>query len=377
MTATSSWTNVVYLFGAGASHASVDYKKCPYGILMRHLNQPMARAIHAFVTSDVGQPYRILDNLTNDLIDDNTDYEHVITFLDQSPSAVHRRFAAELRRLFEEVLRQRLSDIEIELGDDRFVLYARLLDMYNIPGCPEDLQAILTINYDDYIEAAVAAIGRSVNLAITAISALPRSDNSVPLVKLHGSFSWEDVWPVLALEDASTATPLWIPPGIHKTKTRYPFNFLWGIAHELLRCDVLRIVGCKLTGSDWDLVSLLFATRHSRPDPGRPYRVELIDSPLRAIQLRNAYPYLDVRWMIGLDGSEIGREILYDLTNGKHERPDSMSHKELEDLDKQNVNWLLLWLKKMAVSLDRLESIDSLDTPTGIFQQVLTEEQHG
>ncbi|MCY3705761.1 MAG: SIR2 family protein [Gammaproteobacteria bacterium] len=340
---------IVYLFGAGASQAWVDYRNCPYGILMRDLNDPMERAIRDFVTSREDADRELLDDLTNDLIGDHTDYEHIMTFLDESPSAVHRRFSAELRLQFEAVLRNRFADIQTELADEPSALYAMLLDMYNVEDCPEELQAILTINYDNYIEAAAEATGYWVDFGIDGHgNGSTSGKKKIKLVKLHGSFYWNDTWPITYQDDAST-TPLWIPPGIEKAKKRYPFNLLWGIARELLQCDVLRIVGCKLSGNDWDLISLLFTTRHSRADTSPdPYRVEVIDSPARAKELKEAYPYLDIR-------SAIDDELLSELDPAPDDEP----------------NWFLAWLQQKADTLQR--DVISIDTRTGTFRELWEE----
>ena len=340
---------IVYLFGAGASQAWVAYRNCPYGILMQDLNDPMAQAIRDFVTSQDDADRVLLDDLTNDLIGDHTDYEHIMTFLDESPSAIHRRFSAELRQQFEEVLRNRLADIQTELANEPSALYAMLLDMYNVKGCPEELQAILTINYDNYIEAAAAATGHAIDFGIDAHDNVPISDKKmIKLVKLHGSFFWNDTWPI-TYQDNASMTPLWIPPGIEKAKKRYPFNLLWGIARELLQCDVLRIVGCKLSGTDWDLISLLFTTRHSRTDTSPdPYRVEVIDSPTRAEELEKTYPYLDVC-------SGIDDELLSELQQAPNGEP----------------NWFLAWLQQKADTLER--HVTSINTPTGTFRELWEE----
>jgi hypothetical protein len=67
---------------------------------------------------------------------------------------------------------------------------------------------------------------------------------------------------------------LWIPPGIEKDKDAYPFNILWGKAFEMLDCDVLRIVGCKLKQNDWGLLSLIFNTQL---ETDQTYEIQLID----------------------------------------------------------------------------------------------------
>ena len=339
---------------------------------MKDLNLLMAREIRSFIISK-GDAYRPLDDLTNDLVGDNTNYEHIITFLDASPSDLHRRFAAELRQLFEDVLRRRLAKIELELGNDRFALYAMLLDMYNVKGCPETLQAILTINYDNFIEAATVDLGYSVDFGIGTHEVIASSENSIKLVKLHGSFYWDDTWPISAHIDAKSTTPIWIPPGIEKPKERYPFNLLWGIARELLQCDVLRIVGCNLSGTDWDLISLLFTTRHSNGALTTPYRVEVIDSPRRAREIQASYPYLDVVSILEIEEMGIGAELVSELTEGRHQSVDSMSASELRRVEQLEYNWFLVWLRQMAVSLGQHQHVKSFDTPRGVFREMWEE----
>ena len=187
---------------------------------------------------------------------------------------------------------------------DHYALYSALLDMYNVDGIGERLQGILTLNYDDYIEEAARAIhGVEVDFGVDSNG---KQEGGIPVLKLHGSFSWYDVWPIRLRRNAGR--PLWIPPGIRKVKDRYPFNLVWGRARELLDCDVLRVVGCRLGPSDWDLISLLFSTRHSNPNRSDPYQVEIIDSPRHAMWLQECYPYLDVRSVLEIRDQRRGRE---------------------------------------------------------------------
>ena len=94
--------------------------------------------------------------LLNDALDDDTDYEHLITFLDQSPSALHRGFAADVRNIFEAVLTERLEQVQAEQGETPDELYFGLLDFHSVDGLPEVLQGFLTLNYDQYLEHAIA-----------------------------------------------------------------------------------------------------------------------------------------------------------------------------------------------------------------------------
>ena len=304
--------------------------------------------------------------LVNAVIGEDTDFEHVITFLDESASALHRRFADDLRETFESVLRQRLDAIEGELGGARASLYAALLDMYKVPGCPEELCGALTINYDDYIEEAVAtAYGQPVDFGVY-VQAADSSKPGLRLLKLHGSFGWQDAWPIPL---SKAGSPLWIPPGIQKAKDRYPFNVLWGLARELLDCDVLRIVGCRLGANDWDLISLLFTTRHAS-HTNRPYTIELIDAPLRAVELQAAFPYLDVRSILEVE--PIGSQLVSEFLGGAPRAYTNLTAEDQErvrDVAGSDKNWFRLWLKQKAEAL--FLELGSVKTPLGAFENLL------
>ena len=160
---TDSRKRVVYLIGAGASQGCVSRANSKYGILMTHLGQPLIKRLRTLIVEEFSGNAALTD-LANAVLTEETDFEHVITFLDNSPSRVHRQFADKMRTAFQDVLNERLNSIHEELGKDPIDLYAALLDMYQIEGFPETLQGILTLNYDQYIETAVQqVIGESVD----------------------------------------------------------------------------------------------------------------------------------------------------------------------------------------------------------------------
>ena len=358
---------VVYLFGAGASHACVKAVGGTRGILMKDLGQDLASAVHNLVT-DRYPSRRELLSLVNEVVNEETDYEHLITFLDQSTSALHRDFAADLRDVFERVLKQRLDAIAEELGGAPTGLYQALLDLYEVPGVDEVLGGILTLNYDDYIEQAIQSRPeRSVDLGVT-LRGRTVTATSVRLLKLHGSFGWDDSWPIVA---TGGPTKLWIPPGIQKAKDRYPFNALWGLAREMLDCDVLRIVGCRLSPNDWDLISLLFSTRLTHAE-GRAYSVEVISSPGHARTLARDYPYLGIRSVLELD--HVGPQLVCELIGGEPRPYDSLLEEE-QDVLRQKAdevpNWFRLWLKQVAEWLNR--ELGSVDTPSGRLRALMEE----
>lgn len=335
---------------------------------------PLVEAIRALIDSNKTK-YQPLYRLVNEIIQDETDFEHIITFLDESPSALHRQFAEDLRFEFAKVLRTELREIEKDLGKERYQLYSALLDMYSVEGCPEVLGGMLSINYDEYIEAAAESVyGEAADYGLT-ISGNSGSARNFTLIKLHGSFNWKHTWPV-EHSQVGAQDPLWIPPGIQKGKERYPFNVLWGKAREMLNCDVLRIIGCRLSGNDWDLISLLFATRHTHANRKVPYVVEIIDSPKRAFELKREYPYLDVKSIYEIDDLQVGAHFVSEFFGGAPRPYSSLSdgeRKRLESLDYSGRNWFHLWLAHMAEAFVReLEDV-SIKTSSGQFEKMLEE----
>ena len=355
-----SVTRVAYLLGAGATQACVSRTGTPHRLLMQDLSLDLARKVNQIVSSP---PYNhsSLVHLVNTVVDEEIDFEHIITFLDNAPSALHRKLANELKRAFEEVLRERLDAIRKDVGVDPTELYAVLIDLHNIPNHPEHLQAILTTNYDEYIEKAIDRIpGTRPDFGINVTSTQTGSPGP-KLLKLHGSLGWHDTLPISGHH--ATGDTLWIPPGIQKAKQHYPFNMLWGLAHELLHCDILRIIGCRLAPNDWDLISLLFTMRHVNY-PTLP-KIEVIDSPQHVETLKDQYPYLEIQSMLEVE--PIGSRLVNELT-GAPLRP----YAQLREGDRQELierlgttnNWFDLWLtQKVELTY---EDLDSISTPAGI-----------
>jgi hypothetical protein len=366
MTDVRSPARVAYLFGAGASHASAKAVGSAYGTLMGDLNDELAEEVRRVVEQDFDGHASLL-TLTNEMIGDESDIEHVITFLDESSSGLHRKFAAALRTVFERVLRNRLDAIDKEqAGKTPNQLYALLLDMYTIPAFPETLAGFLTLNYDTYLESAINQSPKRV--CDTGISTGAPQATAAPIktIKLHGSFDWNETWPVTSGHGDYT---LWIPPGIQKAKTRYPFNMLWGLARELLTCDILRVIGCRLGANDWDLISLLFTTRHTNTRTP-PYRIEIIDSPDNAVRIQKAFPYLGVKSILEVE--PIGSQLVSEFTGRSPSPFADLSPDEQQTVIEQAGtarNWFQLWLKHKAEATFR--DLGSVATESGEFEKFL------
>ena len=372
MTEVAGNCKVAYLIGAGGSDACVKMLGSSAGILMSDLSADLAAGIKELVESD--EQYQPLLDTVNQVVAQEVDFEHLITFFDESPSAVHRAFADGLRKVFEQVLNTRLQEIEGEFGPRRASLYSALFDMYNVNGLDESLHGVMTLNYDDYIEVAAAEI-YGLSLVDLDFSASPNNGHRSWFLKLHGSLAWEDTWPIRRRKPDSGSRPLWIPPGIRKAKERYPFNLLWGLARHVLNCDVLRVIGCRLGPSDWDLISLLFGTRHANWDRDLPYSIEIIDSPEHAFRLQQSYPYLNVKSLFEIDTLDVGRNLVGEFMGTAPCRYDALSEAQTERLKEvvrnRQENWFRHWLVQMGEGLQATLGEESTDTDKGAFRRWL------
>jgi hypothetical protein len=308
---TRSPVRVAYLLGAGATQAAVAYAGSSQSLVMPGLIQRLReRMREVYVEHFSSHPG--MRRLVNEVVSDNTDFEHLLTFLEDAPSGQYKEFAGLLKDAFSTVLRSALDKARSEAGDEYSYLYAALVDMHHVSGAQESLAGFLTLNYDSFLEHAIEErLGFDVDYGVHIRDTEHRQD-AIPVLKLHGSFSWRHTWPIEVGDEVDAG--IWIPPGIRKAKGDYPFNAIWGAAREILDCEILRIVGCNLGPNDWDLVSLLFTTMHGR-ESAPPYEVEVIASPATAVRIATALPYLSPRSLLEID--EIGPQLVAEVLDGE------------------------------------------------------------
>ena len=372
VTTADSTLKVVYLFGAGASHGSAKWSGSSTGLLMADLAEDISRRLHEFVKDEAEYQRDPLRRLINDVLDTDSDVEQVITFLEESGTPDHNLLAARLRTIFRESLTKRLEDISEELSIVPANLYAALIDLHLIPGFEEWLGGFLTLNYDRLIDHAIHSLhGKEIDYGIHVANSTGHGGDSILLLKLHGSFDWCGGWPINVLSDADAGNdPLWIPPGIQKAKAAYPFNLLWGKARELLECDVFRVVGCNLSANDWDLISMLFRTKHGHA-ANRVYEIEVIDTPRRAREMQRRFPYLKIKSLLDLDG--IGEAFVSEMLGIPEQRFETLEDLDqeriLDEADKRIGNPFFYWLKLKAEHV--AVEVDSIDTNSGLIAAFL------
>lgn len=362
---------VVYLLGAGATQGAVQFAGSAAKLVMPGLIDRLLDRTSDVYVEDFAD-HAGLKHLVNDVVDADTDFEQLLTFLEDTPSQRYQEFAQRLKTVFSTVLRRALEDVRSELGERHSELYAVLLDMHEVADSGERLAGFLTLNYDNFLEHAIEhRLGRAVDYGVQITNPSGHDERKpIPVLKLHGSFSWRPTWPVEVAAELDAG--FWIPPGIRKAKGEYPFNTIWGAARELLECDVLRIVGCNLGPNDWDLVSLLFTTMHGGESAG-PYEIDVIGSPAGAARISETFPYLSVRSLLEIP--EIGAQTIAEILGS-----DPTEFADLDEDERERAihaagtkitNPFQHWLRLKGELMHR--DLPSIDSDLGIFKQFVEE----
>lgn len=362
----SAHCRVAYLLGAGATQGAIGHAGGETVQLMSGLATDLAQRMHVLVDTEYASDPSLL-RLVNSIVDDGADFEQLITFFEDAPAADLRSFGHSLRQVFSEVLRARLLEIHDEIDGRVTELFAALIDMHLVAGNPESLAGILSLNYDAFVERAI--VERLGGLIDYGISTYESTSPSIRLLKLHGSFGWSESWPIEFTLDHSGTN--WIPPGIRKVKDRYPFNTLWGMARDVLDCDVLRIIGCNLGPNDWDLISLIFGSKFShRSRP--PMELEIIGSIQTAEAIAQRFPYFYVKSVFELP--DVGSRMLTELL-GKEARYETLTEGERHAAEERLPGngfryWLLHKAETVAIEV-------GTSSASGYFQQFVDSNAGG
>ena len=123
--------------------------------------------------------------------------------------------------------------------------------------------------------------------------------DNVPLLKLHGSFSWTNQQVIGKRRDIEI-----IPLGLSKSYLHPPYGFIWNRALDILaKCDSLRVVGCSLSPNDVHLIDLLFKAHLERR---KPFEIEIIASDSAGVTIRDNYGFFpEIRTLVKIEGALI------------------------------------------------------------------------
>ncbi|MBS3062274.1 MAG: hypothetical protein J4203_00230 [Candidatus Diapherotrites archaeon] len=285
---TSTPLRIAYLFGAGATHAEVMYSygselsqdiKEKKGLLTSNISERIHQALNKSK-----KLHRVKNALIRVLSDRPANIEQFITLIESSRRKGSHEHANALRNLVKKDITTHL------LVDGKTVkptLYSALLFFHQLKNIAkkEKVLAYMTLNYDGLLDRAYRSVYNVKTKDIPYCNHTSScAKKGMSLLKLHGSFEWED----------SGLNVPWIPPGTQKEYSEEPYNLIWAKAAEVLaECDVLRVIGCSFDKNDAGLINLLFKAHLKRK---HGFTIELIDFDDSGIEIRKAlgfFPNID------------------------------------------------------------------------------------
>lgn len=357
---------MAYLFGAGVSQAEITYAGFDVDLLGGDLIGGIQIALEKL--HDARDDDGLWETLGNVLPIEGVDIEQLISLYEVTRTVADTKAAKFLRKNYMAEITNRIAKVD---GSARLkpTLLAALFEIHKLYAgkIGEELSGVLTLNYDDFAERAFQLIHQDFNRGFAFRDSghedIPDDPcNGVSLLKLHGSLDWKNKFPTSKREQSNPLEEdcLWIPPGVEKDRTNYPFSLLWGKATEVLDCDILRIAGCSLSRNDWQLVSLLHSAKRIRPT----FDIEFIGYHDEGERRGADYPYLALVPLLQIKGfrSYVEKEIIgitdeehrsIALDDAKTRRLDERVRKTVFSDNRKSFNCLHEWVKFRKKTLEQ------------------------
>ncbi len=289
---------IVYLFGAGATHAELitvlpaltyeDKVQRKLGLLMSDVS---ARVIKkASLKPDFLKGVEFLEPQFLKGVElvsgtpGSQNIELLISLIENSK--IHRW--EQKTRMLKNLVENDIQTILTPSRRSRFYLHKALVELHTHPmvKSKEELLGLISLNYDNVLDEAYEEFYGNGNYCFSLERGAPSSD-LVPLLKLHGSFNWARG--VTIRGRTKRVEP--IPLGSNKNYPHAPYTFIWNLALEvLIGCDTLRIVGCSLTQNDTHLVDLLFKA-HLERNPECVLNIEIVSGERAGEAIRENYGF--------------------------------------------------------------------------------------
>lgn len=268
---------IVYLFGAGATHAEILNLESSPSELFRSKNGLLI----SNVSKRVIQKAQSIRGFKKDVElvtapEGSLNIELLISLFESNRIANSENKIRTLKNLVRKDILERLTTSR----KNKFYLHKALLELHTKIEEKEELLGIISLNYDDVIDDAYRTVlKREPEYCHSTKKAI-----DFPLLKLHGSFNWTNINTYGKRKNISI-----IPLGINKNYLVPPYNFIWSHAFELLaQCDILRVIGCSLNQSDIGLIDLLFKAHLER---STYFDMEIIDFQKQGDQIKNNYGF--------------------------------------------------------------------------------------
>jgi hypothetical protein len=244
------------------------------------------------------------DTLSEVNADDIKDIEHYISLLESIHLKKYSDLASSLRYFFCQSIQENLRFKKVPIEP---TLTMALLELHKAIEKEEEFAGAISLNYENLLDRAYQQVFKGVNYGVRCQcgdSGYTIKIKLPPLLKLHGSFNWKRGPRTIILDEKQAKSVknqemMWIPPGVQKERDTYPFNLLWGKAFELLDCDILRVIGCKLSQNDWGVISLLFNTQLAAARKKEAYKIQLICPHDTGVEIRERNGFLKNVYALG------------------------------------------------------------------------------
>lgn len=271
--------SVVYLFGAGATHAELtnlepDLIREKKGLLIGHVSSRVIERARS--------QRKYLDNV--EMVSGTSgslNIELLISLIENSKIHGWAYKTELLKGLVEKDIRSILTPSRTR----QFYLHKALFELHNhrVTTRKEQVTGLISLNYDGVLDQAYKQYYGEPNYCFSLDEPLPSSDR-IPLLKLHGSFNWSG-----QIIRGRRRTIEIIPLGSSKSYLHAPYGFIWSRALEILtRCDTLRVIGCSLSPNDAHLIDLLFKAHLEKSEA---FNIEIIAPEDVGVQIRANYGF--------------------------------------------------------------------------------------
>jgi hypothetical protein len=285
---------VVYLFGAGATHAELANLDTTLiekgrGLLIRHVSSRVIERARRYPAYREG--VELVSGTSGSL-----NIELLISLIENSK--IHG-WEYKTRRL-KHLVKEDIENILIEGRTRRFYLHKGLLEFHEHPITSENekLIGLISLNYDDVLDQACKRFFGDPNYCFSLERDAP-SLKPIPLLKLHGSFNWRRQRIRGRMRNIEI-----IPMGSNKTYLHAPYIFIWNRALEILiECHTLRVIGCSLSQDDAHLIDLLFKAHLERVEA---FDIEIISSDAAGEGIQKNYGFFPgIKTLTKIEGNLI------------------------------------------------------------------------
>jgi hypothetical protein len=307
---------IVYLFGAGATHAEIQNIDPTNGNFLAQkglLIKDVSKRIMQIAQEDI-KFIKGVEQVT--YREGPVNIELLISLFETNRIPDSAGKVAHLKDL----VKKDITKVLTSKRRKNLYLHKALFELHKLILSKERILGIISLNYDEVLDDAYKATNNNKTPIYCHTSNVSIGKNDFPLLKLHGSFNWKSIETYGKKKNFEI-----IPLGVNKNYLSPPYNFIWGKAFEVLaQCDILRIVGCSLNQNDLGLIDLLFKAHLER---NNYFEIQIIDSPSTGRNIKSSYGFF--KGIVPIE--EVERPLI-----------------PLDDINMQTANPFKIWLKAKA-----------------------------